>query len=347
MSDVKDFTMQADPNGLVTEIETPENGGRMFIPKDATSFLREALIYCDPETIKVEPNNPRFIAQSGCLINKEGRLIFACRGATIPYGVKEIGDNAFSWENDKTGMELDPLRLPDSVRLIDYRAFAMSSEEPIHVVVPQSVETVGLMAFMMRCGEDGEGLCSVTFLGDPQLATGAFGTKQELSDAAEDVLHKLPGCVYTQPEWMLVRAPRGAKVHDYCERYGLRHEIIGAREILKENEIIFGLRDVVQSQQMLQTARQDPDLLHEVYREISDLVGPRTALELNRYFGGQQISFPLRFFDPDRLRDRIAEEYDGTNVKELAAKYRYSEKTIRRMLREAKQDEQPSALNES
>ncbi len=335
---MEDYIMHTDPEGLVTEIEKPENGGRMVVPKDATSFIREALGFCDPEAIKVEAGNPRFIAQSGCLINKEGTLLFACRNAVIPYGVKAIGENAFCWEDDKTGMDLDPLLIPDSVREIAYRAFALTSEEPIHIVVPQSVEAVGLMAFMMTCGEDRAGLCRVTFLGDPELTIGVFGTKQELADVDSDLLHQLPDVIYTQPERLLVRAPRGAKVHDYCEHYGLRHEIVGLREIHKENEIIAGLRDTVQShQKLLQTARQDPELLHEIYREISDLLGTRAALELNRYFGGQQISFPLRFFDPDRLRSQNAGEYDGTNVKELAAKYHYSEKTIRRMLREAKQ----------
>ena len=339
MRDAKDYIMHTDPDGLVTEIEMPEEGGgRMIVPKEATSFDVDWLGLCDPDEIAVEAGNPRFYAQSGCLISKEGRLIFACRGAEIPYGVKKIGHCAFNWSYDRTGAAWDPLRLPDSVREIAYRAFALTSEDPIHIIVPQSVEKIGLMAFMMKCGEDWAGLCRVTFLGDPQLEIGVFGTKRELADVDNDLLHQLPSVLYTNPEQLLVRAPRGAKVHDYCEHYGLRHEIVGLREIHKENEIILGLRDAVSSQkELLQTARRDPRLLHDVYRELSDLFGTRTAFELNRYFGGQQVSFPLRFFDPDRLRSRIAEEYDGTNVKELAAKYHYSEKTIRRMLREAKQ----------
>ncbi len=310
----------------------------MVMPKEATDILIESLMFCDPDEVAVEAGNPRFYAKSGCLISKEDWLIFACRGAEIPYGVKKIGHCAFNWSYDRTGAAWDPLRLPDSVREIAYRAFAVTSETPIHIVVPQSVEEVGLMAFMMKCGEDSNGLCRVTFLGDPELTIGVFGTKRELADVDNDLLHQLPSVIYTNPEQLLVRAPRGAKVHDYCEHYGLRHEIVGVREIRKENEMIAGLRDAPGSQrELLQTARQDPRLLHDVYRKIGDLFGTRTALELNRYFGGQQVSFPLRFFDPDRLRSRIAEEYDGTNVKALAAKYHYSEKTIRRMLREAKQ----------
>jgi Mor family transcriptional regulator len=42
----------------------------------------------------------------------------------------------------------------------------------------------------------------------------------------------------------------------------------------------------------------------------------------------------MRFFDGDYVRDRILQEYDGTNIKKLAFQYDYSEKTIRRILRD-------------
>ena len=84
---------------------------------------------------------------------------------------------------------------------------------------------------------------------------------------------------------------------------------------------------------LLELARQDHGLLRPVYREIADELGMETALEMYALFRGQQISFPVRFYDPDDVRSRVLEEYDGTNIRRLAAKYGYSEKTIRRMLK--------------
>ena len=82
-------------------------------------------------------------------------------------------------------------------------------------------------------------------------------------------------------------------------------------------------------------AENNPELLSSVYKEISEKLGMDTAMEIYRMFKGQQISFPMRFFNADCIRKIIVQEYDGTNIKKLAVKYGYSEKTIRRIIRES------------
>jgi len=78
-----------------------------------------------------------------------------------------------------------------------------------------------------------------------------------------------------------------------------------------------------------------PEFLNSVYSELSEKFGMDTTLEIYRMFKGQQISFPTRFFDPKVIRKAVTEEFDGTNIRELAMKYDYSEKTIRRILKES------------
>lgn len=82
-------------------------------------------------------------------------------------------------------------------------------------------------------------------------------------------------------------------------------------------------------------AENDPGLLNAVYKEISEKLGMDTAMEIYRMFKGQQISFPMRFFNPERIQKIIVQEYDGTNVKTLAVKYGYSEKSVRRIIKES------------
>ena len=72
-----------------------------------------------------------------------------------------------------------------------------------------------------------------------------------------------------------------------------------------------------------------------VYQEISEKLGVKTAVEIYRMFKGQQISFPVRFFNPAKIQKLIIEEYNGTNLKILATKYNYSEKTVRRIIKES------------
>ena len=50
---------------------------------------------------------------------------------------------------------------------------------------------------------------------------------------------------------------------------------------------------------------------------------------------GQQITFPIHLFNARRLQTNVIREYDGTNIRELAKKYGYSEKTVRRMIKDS------------
>ena len=86
-----------------------------------------------------------------------------------------------------------------------------------------------------------------------------------------------------------------------------------------------------ESEELLYLAEQDRQMLHPVYREISEKLGLDAAKELYQMFKGQQISFPVRLMDPQKVQKVIVREYNGTNVRELAKRYGYSEKSIRRI----------------
>ena len=99
-------------------------------------------------------------------------------------------------------------------------------------------------------------------------------------------------------------------------------------EIRLENANLLNL-----SKEVVQMAENDSGLLNAVYKEISEKLGMNAAIEIYRLFKGQQISFPVRFFNPARIQQIIVKEYDGTNIRTLAIKYSYSEKTIRRIIK--------------
>ena len=89
------------------------------------------------------------------------------------------------------------------------------------------------------------------------------------------------------------------------------------------------------SKEVMKMAENDPELLNNVYREIGEKLGMDTAMDIYGLFKGQQISFPTRLFNPVRIRQIIIQEYDGTNIRTLSLKYGYSEKTIRRIIKDA------------
>ena len=80
---------------------------------------------------------------------------------------------------------------------------------------------------------------------------------------------------------------------------------------------------------------KETELYNAVYKEISEIVGLDATLKIYLRFKGQQISFPVRLYNPNLIQQKVITEFDGTNIQELAQKYDYSEKTIRRMIRDS------------
>lgn len=104
----------------------------------------------------------------------------------------------------------------------------------------------------------------------------------------------------------------------------------------KDNGILLAPQDPLKyGKEVIEMAENDPELLNSVYREISERLGMDTAMEIYQLFKGQQICFPIRFFNPARIQKCIVQEYDGTNIRTLAIKYGYSEKTVRRIIRDS------------
>lgn len=122
----------------------------------------------------------------------------------------------------------------------------------------------------------------------------------------------------------------------YFIRINSWKDMIISMDKYKDIEIILKSLEVLEyGKEVTEMAIKDPELLNNVYKEISERLGMDTAMEIYRMFKGQQISFPVRFFNPAKIQKLIIEEYNGTNLKILATKYNYSEKTVRRIIKES------------
>ena len=100
-------------------------------------------------------------------------------------------------------------------------------------------------------------------------------------------------------------------------------------DIIPMNERLFDNRE----ENLL---KKDLEGLNDVYRDIADKIGIENTLEIYRMFRGNQISFPGRLFSKEYIYKAINSEYNGENIKQLAQKYNYSERSIRRILKSEK-----------
>ena len=73
--------------------------------------------------------------------------------------------------------------------------------------------------------------------------------------------------------------------------------------------------------------------LNSIYGDIAEIIGEENAKLLYEEYRGQQISFPVELYSRQFIYDSIISEYNGKNIKQLATKYEYSERTIRRIVK--------------
>ncbi|GAA6237687.1 Mor transcription activator family protein [Apilactobacillus micheneri] len=77
----------------------------------------------------------------------------------------------------------------------------------------------------------------------------------------------------------------------------------------------------------------DKDSLNNFYQTLSELVGVENMLKIYDYYKGSQLTIPIHLYDRKKTAVRIIEEFDGSNTFELAHKYKYSQKWVRKVVK--------------
>lgn len=70
-----------------------------------------------------------------------------------------------------------------------------------------------------------------------------------------------------------------------------------------------------------------------IYSELLELVGEENTFKIFEYFRGQSATFPQRIYSTQYVARYVREHYDGTNLREFARKFNYSERQIRQFLK--------------
>lgn len=219
---MKDYKLNIE-DGVIAWVENAdENGnpisGRLFIPKEATAFDADAWVFlgCETEAIVVDPENEVFSSAHNCLLSKDGKkLIKVCKNSDVSKltSLEIIGQDAFNDLN----VERDEFvfRIPDGVKILDYRAFAINARN-VEIVVSSSVRAIGALAFMIHSDNT-----HIVFEGDAELEVGAFGTELEAKDSDIEVYNSMPSILYPKKENLTVTCPKESKVYRYCKKYGI------------------------------------------------------------------------------------------------------------------------------
>ena len=76
-------------------------------------------------------------------------------------------------------------------------------------------------------------------------------------------------------------------------------------------------------------------MLNGVYETMNEIIGIENVIKLYEHFKGCQINFPTKLFSKEFVLQEAIKTYDGTSasINRIATKYSYSERTIRKLLR--------------
>ncbi|HIY58714.1 MAG TPA: hypothetical protein H9829_11095 [Candidatus Tetragenococcus pullicola] len=89
---------------------------------------------------------------------------------------------------------------------------------------------------------------------------------------------------------------------------------------------------------------KDIEALNGIYRTIAELTSFDDCLVLYKNLKGLSVSFPTKLYDPDYLKDVIREELNKNDklskekIQLLAISFDYSERHIRRYIKEVKSE---------
>lgn len=144
----------------------------LVIPASVTEISAEAFSACDSiRTIKVKRGNKVYDSRKGCnaiIETATDKLIVGCCSTSIPEGVKEIEEFAFS-ETD-----IKEIKFPSTLEMIGAHAF-FNCKSLKDVVIPGNVRSVGFSAFTASGVER-----VVVENGVEEIGSGAFSSCKNL-----------------------------------------------------------------------------------------------------------------------------------------------------------------------
>lgn len=89
----------------------------------------------------------------------------------------------------------------------------------------------------------------------------------------------------------------------------------------------------VSEEALLKDLTQDD--LQDQHKEFAEVIGMDNLIKLSKHFGGTAIYVPQkRELVKLKIYSLIKQEYNGTNIKELAGKYDVSESTVYNVVRD-------------
>lgn len=69
-----------------------------------------------------------------------------------------------------------------------------------------------------------------------------------------------------------------------------------------------------------------------IYSDMYEELGEELVREIYEHYRGQQVTFPMRLYSKEYVIKYISDNYDGSNLKEIARVLGYSERWVKTLI---------------
>lgn len=69
-----------------------------------------------------------------------------------------------------------------------------------------------------------------------------------------------------------------------------------------------------------------------IYADMYEQLGEEKVREIYRHYKGQQVTFPMRLYSKEYVIRYISDNYNGSNLKEIARELGYSERWVKKLI---------------
>lgn len=80
----------------------------------------------------------------------------------------------------------------------------------------------------------------------------------------------------------------------------------------------------------------DIEALQDFYKGLCELIGVDAMLAVYQHYRGSQLTIPTHLYDRKRASQQVVQKYTGDNSMQLAREYGYSQKWVRKVIRDNK-----------
>lgn len=105
----------------------------------------------------------------------------------------------------------------------------------------------------------------------------------------------------------------------------------GIMHMINQNRLVIIRLDAEKGGIKIKKQAMDSSDFNGIYEEMVQILGIETVKKINKYYKGQQITFPIRLYSKKYVLKRLS-EYNGKNLKALSRELEYSERWLRHLI---------------